>query len=114
MKFIVSILLTALLSFSICLYFDWWTITLAAFIVAVCIKQRPLLSFLTGFIALFFLWGILSVWMDGRNGHILADRLSAVLPFGGSVLITILVTALSGAVPAGFAALAGSYIRGSR
>lgn len=114
MKFIVSILLTALLSFSICLYFDWWTITLAAFIVAICIKQRPLLSFLTGFISLFLLWGILSLLMDGRNDHILSARLSSVLPFGGSLLLTILVTALAGALPAGFAALAGSYLRSVR
>ena len=52
MKFITSILLTALLSFVICLYMDWWSIAVAAFIVAICIHQKPLFSFLTGFIAL--------------------------------------------------------------
>ena len=111
MKFIASILLTALRSFVICLYMDWWTIAIVAFAVAILIHQRPLPSFLTGFIALFLLWGGLSWWIDMKNQHVLSHKLAGLLPFGGSVFLMILVTAITGALVAGFAALAGSYAR---
>ena len=111
MKFIASIFLTALLSFVICLYLDWWAIAIAAFVVAILIHQEPAKSFLTGFIALLLLWGGLSWWIDIKNEHVLSHRLAAVLPFGGSAFVMILVTALMGALVAGFASLAGSYAR---
>ena len=111
MKFLTSILLTALLSFVICLYMDWWAIAIAGFIVAVFIHQKPVKSFLTGFIALLLLWGGLSWWMDIKNEHVLSHKLAAVLPFGGSAFLMILVTSLIGALVAGFASMAGSYLR---
>ena len=114
MKFIASVLLTALLSFVICLYIDWWAIAIAAFTVAVLIHQKPLRSFLTGFTALFLLWGGLSWWIDMKNQHVLAAKMASLLPFGGSIFLMILVTALLGALVAGFAALAGSYARERR
>ncbi|MEP7279452.1 MAG: hypothetical protein ABI813_12460 [Bacteroidota bacterium] len=111
MKFITSVLLTALLAFVACLYMDWWAIAIAAFVVSVLIHQKPLHSFLTGFTALFLLWGGLSWWIDLKNEHVLSHKLSAVLPFGGSVFLMILVTMLVGAGVAGFASMAGSYLR---
>jgi|SRR5450432_843288 hypothetical protein len=111
MKFIVSIVLTALLSFEICLYMDWWAIAIAAFMVAIFIHQKPAKSFLTGFIALLILWGGLSWWIDIKNEHVLSHKMAALLPFGGSVFIMILVTALIGGLVAGFASMAGSYLR---
>lgn len=111
MKFIISILLTALLSFVICLYTDWWGIAIAAFAVTAFIHQAPSKAFLTGFLALFFLWGGLSWWTDLQNEHVLSHKLAALLPFGGSAFIMIFVTALIGGLVAGFASLAGSYLR---
>jgi len=111
MKLIASILLTALLGFVICLYIDWWGITIAAFVVAICIHQKPLKSFITGFLALFLLWAGLSWWIDMKNEHVLAGKLAGLLGLGGSVFLMILVTGLLGGLVAGFAALAGSYAR---
>ena len=111
MKFIASIFLTALLSFVICLYMDWWAIAIAAFIVALFIHQDPMKSFLTGFIALLLLWGGLAWWIDMKNQHVLSAKLAGLFPFAGSVFVMILVTALLGALVAGFASLAGSYLR---
>jgi hypothetical protein len=111
MKFIISILLTALLSFVMSLYFDWWIIAIVAFVVALCIRQQPRKAFLTGFIALFLLWGGLAWVIDIKNEHVMSHRLAAVLPFGGSSFVMIFVTALIGALVAGFASMAGSYLR---
>jgi hypothetical protein len=110
MKFFISLLLTALLSFVLCLFMGWWSIALAAFVVAALIHQPPRKAFLTGFSALFGLWGIMAWWIDAANNSVLSHRMASLLPFGGSAFIMILVTALVGALVAGFAALTGSYL----
>ena len=111
MKFFASIIITALLSFAACLYFDWWSIAVVAFIVAVAIPQRAGNSFLAAFIALFLLWGGLSFWISNNNDHILAHRISQVILKIDSPYLLILATAFIGAVVAGFAAMAGSFLR---
>ena len=111
MKFIISILLIALLSAAACIYLPWWTIAFAAFIVAVAIPQSPFKSFLTGFIALFLFWGTLTFYISSNNDHLLAHKISLLIIKTDSPAIIIAATALIGALVAGFAALAGSFVR---
>lgn len=111
MKLLISILVTALLSFVAGIFLPWWTIALAALIVAVCIHQSPFRSWLTGFLSIFLLWGGLAMWIDIRNLHILGSKLAEVLPLSGSSVLLVLVTALIGAIVGGMGALTGSYIR---
>lgn len=114
MKFIVSLLLTALLSFTAGLYLDWWSIAPAAFIISLCIRQAPGRAFLTGFLALFLLWGGMAWIIDGRNESVLSHRIAQLLGFGSSSFSLIFVTALIGALVAGFASLAASYAGGKK
>jgi hypothetical protein len=111
MKFLISILLIALLSFAVGLYLPWWSLALVAFIVAALIHQKAGRAFLSGFLALFLLWGVLAIIIDQRNQHILSKKIATLLPLAGSYLLLILVTALVGGLVAGFAAMAGSYLR---
>ena len=111
MKFFISLILTILLSFAACLFFPWWSIAIAAFVVAALIPQKPFKAFLTGFIALFLLWGGLSFWMSNNNDHILAHKVSQLILKMDNPIVLVLATALIGALVAGFAALAGSYLR---
>jgi hypothetical protein len=111
MKFITSLMLTALLSFAACLYLPWWSIAIAAFIVAALIPQGAVKSFLTGFTALFLLWGALSFWISNNNEHLLAHKVSIVLLKMDNPWILIFATAIIGALVAGFGALSGSFLR---
>lgn len=111
MKFIISLILTALLSFALCLFLPWWSIAIAAFAVAALIPQRPGKSFLTAFIALFLLWGGLSFWISNNNHHLLAHKISQLILKMDNPLLLIFATAIIGALVAGFAALAGSFVR---
>ncbi len=111
MKFIISLILTALLGFVACLYLPWWSIAITAFIIAALIPQRPVKAFLTGFIALFLLWGGLSFWISNNNEHILAHKISLLILKMDNPYLLILTTALIGALVAGFAALTGSFLR---
>ena len=114
MKFFISLILTALLSFAACLFLPWWSITIAAFLVAVLIPQKPGKAFLAGFIALLLLWGGLSFWISNNNNHILAHKISQLILKMDNPMVLILVTAMIGALVAGFAALTGSYVRKSK
>jgi hypothetical protein len=113
MKFTVAILLTALLSLVLCLYLPWWGIAVAAFIVRLIIPHSHWDSFLSGFLGIFFLWGIMAWWIDFKNNSILSQKIADILPLGGSAYLLILVTAIIGALVAGFAALTASYLRKS-
>jgi hypothetical protein len=114
MKFIISLLLTALLSFAACLFLPWWSIAIAAFVVAALIPQKPLKAFATGFVALFLLWGGLSFWMSNNNEHLLAHKVSILVLKMDNPFALIFATALIGALVAGLAALSGSYLRKSK
>ncbi|TDH28024.1 hypothetical protein EXU57_06055 [Segetibacter sp. 3557_3] len=111
MKFTAALILTMLLAFAMCLFLPWWTIALAAMIVAVCIYQWPLRAFFAGFLALFLLWGMQSFFIDQQNGHLLASKVAQILPLGGSPFALVLVTAFVGALVAGMGALTGSLLR---
>lgn len=110
-KFIISLLLTALLAFAFGLYFSWWSISIAAFLVPILIYQRPLRSFFSGFTGLFLLWLILIVTIDSSNEGILAPKISMVMGFGESKMMLMLVTCLVGAIVGGLSALTGSLLR---
>ena len=114
MKFIVAILLTALLAFAGGIWLGWWIIAVAAFVIALLIHQRAGKAFLSGFLGVFILWGSLACWIDIRNEHVLSKKIAEVLPLGGNSLLLILVTALIGGLVAGFGAISGSYLRSSR
>ena len=114
MKFFISLILTALLSFAASLFLPWWSIALAGFLVAALIPQKPGKAFLTGFIALFLLWGGLSFWISNNNDHILAHKVSQLILKMDNPIVLVLATALIGALVAGFAALTGSYVRKSK
>ena len=111
MKLLISTVLIFLLSLTLCLYLPWWTIAIVAFLVTSLIAQNPGRSFLSGFIALFILWGGLAWYLSSNNDHILAHKMSQIILKIDNPALLILVTALVGALVAGFAALAGSFVR---
>ena len=111
MKFIACILLTGLLGFVCGLYLPWWTIAVAAFIVAVLIVQSPGWAFLSGAMGIFLLWGALSLIIDAANNSLLSSKVAFILPLNGSVFLLILITASTGSLVGGFGALSGSLFR---
>jgi hypothetical protein len=111
MKLFVAILLTALLSFIVCLQFDWWAIAIVAFAVGVLVQQKAWKSFVAGFAGIFILWVALAEWIDMENGGILSQKIAALFGLGTNSVLLILIAGLIGGLVGGFAALSGSYIR---
>lgn len=111
MKFIIAILLTAVLGFAAGLYLVWWAFAITSLIVAVAIHQRAWKAFVSGFAGMFLLWGISALVIDTNNDHLLASKIAGVFMLGDNYVLLIVITALIGGLISGFAALTGSYAR---
>ncbi len=114
MKFLVALLLTALLSFIAGLYLPWWGIVIAAFSVALIVYQKAGIAFLSGFLGLFLLWTGLSFWIDSKNESIFSAKIGAILGTGNNPFLLILITGIVGGLVAGFAAMTGSFLRSTK
>jgi hypothetical protein len=114
MKFAVTTLLIALLSFLSGLYLPWWCFALGAAGISALIPQKPLWAFLSGFLALLLLWGGLALGIDSANNAILSVKIAQILPLGGSSLLLIGITALIGALVGGGSSLCGSFLTTTR
>jgi hypothetical protein len=114
MKFIVVVLLTALLGYAAPLYFTWWSFAITSFIISLLIHQKPWAAFAATFIGLFLLWTIMALIIDSRNDHLLAQKIATILPLHGSSGLLILITALVGGLVSGFAGLTGNLARKRR
>ena len=114
MKFLVSVLLTALLGFSLGLYFPWWTVALSGFAVHYFLFQKPLISFASGFLGIFILWGLITMMRSIANDHILAHRISLMILKKDNPNLLIALSALIGGLAGGMGALCGSLLRKTR
>lgn len=111
MRFILATLLTGTMCFILGMYAPWWSIALVAFVVALLIKQPIGLAFLSAFIAVLVLWGGLASLISLRNKGVLAQKIASLFPLQGNTFYLIALTALLGALVAGFAAMSGSSLR---
>src|SRR4051812_7090625 len=111
MKFIVVILLTALLGYAAPLYFSWWSFAVCSFVIAISIQQKPFIAFIATFLGMFLLWAIIAMIIDSANNHLLSKKIAEILPLNGSISLLIFITALVSGFISGFAGLSGSLIR---
>ena len=110
MKFFVSIVLIAVLSFALSLFFPWWIIIIPSFIVARLIRQNPGRAFISGFLSLFLLWGIFATVLSINNNHILAGKASLLILKSGNPWMLILITAMIGGLISGLSSLSSSLL----
>ena len=110
MKFWLSVLLIAALSFAACLFLPWWVIAIAGFVVALIIPQGAWRSFLSGFIALFLLWAVMSFIISSANDHLLAHKIALLFIRMDNPVLLILLTGFIGGLVAGLGSLTGSFL----
>ena len=116
MKFIISILLSALLAYAVGIYgnLPWWSFVVTNFIIAFAIPIKPAQSFLVGALGVGSLWAGLAFGIDMSNNHILSTKVAKILPMGGSYLLLIFMTIAIGTLLGGLASLTGSFLRNSK
>ena len=111
MKFIVVVLLTALLGYAAPLYFTWWSFAVTSFIIALFVHQKAWAAFAAAFLGLFLLWAIMALIIDCANDHLLSQKIATILPLHGSSGLLIFIAALVGGLVSGFAGLTGTLAR---
>jgi hypothetical protein len=111
MKFFISIIVIALVSFVASLFMPWWVIAIAAFLVSFFIPQTNSKAFLAGFIALFLLWAGISFYLSNANSHLLAHKMSVLFLKMDNPIVLIIVTGIVGGLVAGFASLSGAMCK---
>jgi hypothetical protein len=111
MKFFISIILIAALSFAACLFLPWWVIAIVGFVVAFAIPQKSGLAFLSGFIALFILWAGMSIYMSNANGNLLVHKMSMLFLKTDNSTLLFVLTGLIGGMVAGFGSLSGRLLK---
>jgi len=110
MKFIVSVILYAALSFAVSLYLPWWTIVFPVYMVSAVMQLKPGGSFLAAFISIFIFWGLFALIISINNDHVLANKMSVLIFKNENPWLLIIVTGLIGGIVAGFSALSGSLL----
>ncbi|HTR29039.1 MAG TPA: hypothetical protein VMH27_07200 [Puia sp.] len=110
-KFFVNTILIALFAFAGGLFLPFWIVVPAAFVVSLLLPLRPFHAFVSGFTALFLLWGGLALAADIPNHSILATKIAWLLPLNGSPIALVLVTAVLGALMGGGGALTASFLK---
>jgi hypothetical protein len=113
MKFILSIVLVALVTYAIGIYgnLPWWSFVVTNLMIAIALPIKPIQSFLAGALGVGALWAGLAFGIDMANNHILSSKVAQILPLGGSYIALIIVTAFVGALLGGLASLTGSFVR---
>src|SRR5688500_7059936 len=114
MRFLISVLLIAALSYIASLYGPWWVIAIVAFLVALLIPQSMGRSFLAGFLGIMLLWCVIALLIDMQNDSYLSERVAQLFKLGAASLLLILITGLIGGLVAGFAAMSGAALRPSK
>ncbi len=100
----ISILLSALL---LGFVLPWWSIVIPTFGIPLIVKNRPIINFLTAFLAIFVLWYSYAFYIDYTNQYILSRRLAVL--FGLSTPLLSLLTGLIGGLLGGISALTSGY-----
>ncbi|MEI8110832.1 MAG: hypothetical protein WCH59_07540 [Chitinophagia bacterium] len=115
MKFLVVTFLTAYLGYAIGVYtqMPWWSFALSSALIALCVQQSKISTFVSGFLGIFLLWVLLAFIRDVSNDHILSQRVVSILGIGSSSTLLILITGFLGGLVSGLAAITGYHLRSS-
>jgi hypothetical protein len=113
LKFVVSILLCALLGYALGIYgnLPWWSFVVTNMFIALLIIQKPIKSFMSGALGIGLLWLGLAFVIDNQNHHILSVKVANILPLKGSFQALLAITSIVGFLLGGLASLTGSFMR---
>ena len=93
------------------LVLPWWSLAVVAFAAGLVLAPTGWAAFGAGFGGAGLSWLLPALWLAHQNQGLLAHRVAALLPLGGSAAALIAVTALVAGLAGGLTALAGRWLR---
>ena len=109
MNHFVKLIVIALVSFGLMQILPFWSVAVAGFLASLFIKSGNLGSFLTGFLAVFLLWGGMAYLINMETAGVMTEKISQL--FSMSPPLMILLTGVIGGITAGLGSLAGNQLR---
>src|SRR5688572_27389698 len=103
MKFVLQLILIALLAYLLEFFLPWYALAIAAFAVSLAVQSKS--NFLAGFLGIGLLWFIAAWVIDSNSASGLAERVAQILPVQNKILL-MLLGAILAALIGGFAAVA--------
>ena len=94
-------------AFVLNIFLPWWSIVLPGLIFGYFFKEKPVPSFLWGFLGVFLLWGGQALYTHIFNDGVLSTRIADMLGVG-SPFIVVFITGIIGGLVSGLATLTGS------
>jgi hypothetical protein len=110
MRFLLSILTTAVLCFLAQLLLPWWSAGAVAFLVALFAGHTPGKGFLMGFLGVGLCWLSVAGFRDIANEHILSGKIAKIFHLQSHVQL-LFITVFIGALIGGLFAWAGATIK---
>jgi hypothetical protein len=109
MRFILQVLITALLCYFIELSLPSWAIVVCIAMVAILVHNHAAASFFSGFVAISLLWMLKAAMIDVYTNSIISTKIIPLLGFQRPIIL-ILLTGLVGGLLGGFCSLIGQQI----
>ncbi|MBL7846707.1 MAG: hypothetical protein JNL40_04495 [Cyclobacteriaceae bacterium] len=107
MNFLKQLVATALLCLALQYFFPWWTLVIGAFAASYWAGNKAFMAFLAGFLGVALLWLVAALVIDLQTQSILTDKVAQLFPTKTPALL-LLLTAIVGGLPAGFAGMTGA------
>jgi len=110
MASVLQIVITITLGAALALVLPWWSVAIAAFLVAIPFTGKGLSAFGSGFAAIGLLWGGYALAIGLQTDFILSAKMAQLFKVGSPLLLVALTAALGGLI-GGLSSLTGYYLK---
>ncbi|MGB3181857.1 MAG: hypothetical protein WBB45_10735 [Cyclobacteriaceae bacterium] len=110
MRFLIKILLIALLSYLSYILLPWWAGAVCSFLVCLVIHTRGFISFLSGFLGVGLLWFTVAWIVHSDTDGILSTRVATIFTLDSPFLLVV-ISSLLGGLSGGLGGLSGHMFR---
>ena len=108
MKFLIQLLAILTLAYILELFFPWYYIAVASFVMGYALKSKA--NFLAGFLAIAILWFVKAYLQNSAGSTDLAERVANIFTLPTKELL-FLITSIVGGLVGGFATWSGSLLK---
>lgn len=111
MKFIVKILVIAVLCMIAQFFLPWWVIAFLPFVVEAAMPSEQGYPFFSGFYAVFLLWFVYALVLDVQSASVLTNKMAGVFFLPQWPIVVVMVAGIIGGIVGGLSSLSGNYFR---
>jgi hypothetical protein len=110
MKFVIRLLIIALLAYFVPFYTPWWTVLFIGFLVGYLIPGNGFNIFNAGFLGVGLVWLSYTFFLNNQADGILTEKMIALFPLNDANMLLI-ASAIIGGLCGGFSAVTGNSFR---